>query len=97
MTRPKSVKTLLPVLFVLFVATLAGVGFSALSKKDSVSMEYNHALIIGINNYDEWSDLKSPVKDAEAVEKILLDKYDFKKENIFLLTDNTKEKPSHLP
>jgi len=94
MTRPKLIKILLPVFFILLVAILASVGLSALSKKKSVSMKYNHAFIIGINNYKNWSKLTSPVKDAEAMVKMLLDKYDFKKENIALLTDNTKEKPT---
>jgi hypothetical protein len=94
MTRQKLFKILLPVFLILLVAILASVGLSALSKKKSVSMEYNHALVIGINNYQDWSKLTSPVKDAEAMAKILLDKYDFKKENISLLTDNTKEKPT---
>jgi hypothetical protein len=62
--------------------------------KELQDMGENHALIIGINNYEEWSKLKSPVKDAEEMAKILSIKYNFKKQNIVLLTDNTKEKPT---
>jgi len=94
MTLPKSIKITLPVILLFLLASLAGVGLSALSKKNSVSMKYNHALIIGINNYDHWPALNSPVKDAEAIAKILTDKYDFKQENISLITSNTKEQPT---
>ncbi len=54
----------------------------------------NHALIIGISNYDNLSKLESPAKDAEAMAKVLSGSYNFKKSNITLLTDNTKEKPT---
>ncbi|MFC1489404.1 caspase domain-containing protein, partial [Thermodesulfobacteriota bacterium] len=93
MPNSNKIKIVLSV-FLLLVAILAGVGLTALSKKNSVSMRYNHAFIIGINNYEHWPKLESPVKDAEAVAKILLDKYDFKKENIVLLTDKTAKQPT---
>ncbi len=54
----------------------------------------NHALIIGIGSYDNWPKLESPVKDAEAMAKLLSGSYNFKKSNITLLTDKTKEKPT---
>ncbi|MFC1516499.1 DUF1566 domain-containing protein [Thermodesulfobacteriota bacterium] len=90
----KSFKLALPILLVFLLAGLAGIGISALQKKNSETMKYNHAFLIGINNYDHWSALKSPIKDVETVAKILVDKYDFKKENITLLTDNTTDKPT---
>jgi hypothetical protein len=40
------------------------------------------------------ANLKSPVKDAEQIEKILTKKYNFRKSNIILLTDNTRDKPT---
>jgi len=64
------------------------------SVKELTDTGENHALIIGINNYEEWSKLKSPVKDAEEMAKILSVKYNFKKSNITLLTDTSKEKPT---
>ncbi|PKN27959.1 MAG: hypothetical protein CVU64_15010 [Deltaproteobacteria bacterium HGW-Deltaproteobacteria-21] len=54
----------------------------------------NHAILIGISQYEKWEPLKSPAKDAEEVGRILISKYNFKKENVVLLTDNTKESPT---
>jgi len=54
----------------------------------------NHALIIGIAQYEKWEQLKSPPKDAEELAKILTSKYNFKKENVILLTDASKESPT---
>jgi len=54
----------------------------------------NHALIIGINNYDSFPGLQTPVKDAETIANILIEKYNFKKKNVVLLTDKTKKKPT---
>ena len=39
----------------------------------------NHALIIGINDYKYHPNLKTAVKDAEAVTRLLKDKYFFSK------------------
>ena len=77
-----------------FWAGFANEGRSAVSTKNGSESALNHALIIGINNYDHWPELKSPVNDAEAITKILAEKYDFNKSKIVLLTDNTKEKPT---
>ncbi len=54
----------------------------------------NHALIVGISNYAQWPDLASPEKDAQRIADTLIQKYNFSKANITLLTDKTKEKPS---
>ncbi|MFC1830031.1 hypothetical protein ACFL0O_10505, partial [Thermodesulfobacteriota bacterium] len=48
----KSFKLALPILLVFLLAGLAGIGISALQKKNSETMKYNHAFLIGINNYD---------------------------------------------
>lgn len=81
------------ILFVLLLACLAGIGISAV-KQSGPDTGKNHALIIGINDYDRWPKLKSPVKDAEAIAKVLTQKYNFSKSNIILLTDKTKDKPT---
>lgn len=93
MTVSKSIAIILVGLVVLFWAGFAVKGISAVSEKNVANSGTNHALIIGINKYDAWPELKSPVKDAEAIAKVLTEKYDFKKSNIVLLTDTTKEKP----
>ena len=54
----------------------------------------NHALIIGINGYTQWPALKSPVRDAGRIADTLVQKYNFNKANITLLTDRTREKPT---
>ncbi|ODS30680.1 MAG: Caspase domain protein [Candidatus Scalindua rubra] len=54
----------------------------------------NFALIIGINGYDHWPALKNDGKGPEELAKILIKKYNFKRENVELLTNNTKEKPT---
>ena len=48
-----------------------------------------HALILGINNYTEWSPLRTPVKDAVALRNVLIQNYGFKPENVVLRTDAT--------
>ncbi len=45
----------------------------------------NYALIIGINNYKHHPHLKTAVKDAKAVTRLLEDKYFFRKNNIIFL------------
>jgi len=55
----------------------------------------NHALIIGIKKYDKsaWGDSTGSVKDANTIAKILKNKYNFRSENVTLLTDETQDKP----
>jgi Protein of unknown function (DUF1566)/Caspase domain len=89
MTFPKSIKIIAAALCVILWSSLANEGLSALDPAGT-----NHALIIGINNYKGWPKLESPVRDAEELSKILLEQYNFKKANVNLLTDKTKEKPT---
>lgn len=84
---------------IFFIAACMGVGltaavFSALSGKGRPDTGENHAVIIGIGNYEKWDRLESPTKDAEAIAKFLSERYDFKKSNITLLTDKTADKPT---
>ena len=51
-----------------------------------------HAVLIGINEYVEMPRLKTPVKDVEALEKVLRGQYGF--EDIILITDKTEIKPT---
>lgn len=89
MTFSKSTKIIAAALCVICWSSLANEGLSAPDPAGT-----NHALIIGINNYTGWPKLESPVKDAEKIAKILIDRYNFKKSNVNLLTDKTKEKPT---
>jgi peptidoglycan/xylan/chitin deacetylase (PgdA/CDA1 family)/uncharacterized caspase-like protein len=51
------------------------------------------AVIIGIDKYEKWPRLQYAVNDAQAVKDVLIKKYRFKPENIYLLLneDATKE------
>ena len=52
-----------------------------------------YALIIANSNYkhnDIWSNLKSPVNDGDAIQKILKNKYKFK--NVWLVKDASRDK-----
>jgi TolB-like protein len=48
-----------------------------------------HALIIGINDYEEWPHLKTAVNDASAMKDILIKRYGFPEKNVTLMTDKT--------
>ena len=95
MTSSKSIILIFSVFLILFWTSLANEGLTALPAGGDSPYE-NHAFIIGIGDYKNWPKLESPVKDAEELAKILLEKYDFKKSNVTLLTDKTKEKPTLL-
>jgi ribosomal protein L3 len=94
MTTPRSIVIPCSLLLALFLALLLGKGLFALSEKGNA--DHNHALIIGISKYGTWDSLKSPSGDAARISKILLEKYDFKKENVVVLTDESKEKPDRV-
>ncbi|MDP2777360.1 MAG: caspase family protein, partial [Anaerolineales bacterium] len=51
------------------------------------SYSTSYALVIGINNYLHASPLGYAISDAEAVGKILQDRFSFPNENITLLFD----------
>lgn len=46
-----------------------------------------HALIIGINKYQQWSELRTAVKDAHGLKDILVRRYNFPERNIVLRLD----------
>ncbi|MFH2218843.1 MAG: DUF1566 domain-containing protein, partial [Pseudomonadota bacterium] len=47
-----------------------------------------HALIIGIDEYKEWPPLKTAVRDAEAIQSVLVRRYGFSSKNVALRTNN---------
>jgi hypothetical protein len=81
-------------IIILLWSSVANEGLFALSTEIVPDNGVNHALIIGIGSYDEWAKLDSPPKDAKEIARILTEKYNFKTENITLLTDDTKVKPT---
>ena len=56
---------------------------------NNVNNIYNDswAIIIGINDYKFVDPLNYAVEDAEAISNLLISNFDFKKENIIILTD----------
>ena len=46
-----------------------------------------HALIVGINAYEEWRPLKTAVKDAQSLKEILIRRYGFLEKSVILRTD----------
>jgi len=94
MNIPKSIILTASFLIILLWSSLANEGLVASSTDINYDNGINHALIIGIGNYDSWSKLESPVKDAKEIARILTEKYDFQEANITLLTDDTKDKPT---
>ncbi|KAF0213933.1 MAG: polysaccharide deacetylase, partial [bacterium] len=54
----------------------------------------NWAVVIGINDYKNWPKLRHCISDANGVEEILINKFNFKKSNIIKLlnTEATKER-----
>jgi len=92
MTFSKTLTTAFSILLIIFWAPLAPDGISAGSPPAGT----NHALFVGINGYSQWPKLESPVRDAESIAGVLIEKYNFKKSTVALLTDNTSEKPTLL-
>jgi WD40 repeat protein len=68
------------------------------SKDDEVlDIDYtskNYLLAIGIDNYSDWPPLKNAVNDAMSFQDVLKKKYNFKEENITIITNEkaTKQK-----
>jgi uncharacterized caspase-like protein len=52
----------------------------------------NYALVIGINEYESHPNLKTAINDANAVAKLLEEKYFFEKQNIVFLKDRDATK-----
>ena len=69
-------------------AETRGLELTSPDLKDSVYLGNYYALIIGINNYKEWSPLKTAAKDAQALKQILIERYGFKKNMVVLRTNN---------
>jgi len=64
-------------------------GVKVVSKEDGSQTQWGdyHALIIGINQYQEWPHLRTAVKDAEGLKAILIERYGFDDKKTILLVD----------
>src|SRR4030042_3021419 len=96
MNIPRSIIFASSFLIILLWSSVANEGLFALSTEIVPDNGVNHALSIGIGAYDDagWPKLTSPPKDAREIAKILTEKYNFKAENVTLMTDDSKEKPT---
>jgi peptidoglycan/xylan/chitin deacetylase (PgdA/CDA1 family)/uncharacterized caspase-like protein len=54
------------------------------------------AAIIGIDNYQNWPKLRYATNDAQGVRDVLIQKYSFKPENVFMLLDQDATRQSIL-
>jgi hypothetical protein len=67
-------------------------------RKNMTGSEYkpegakNYLVVIGINNYEVWPRLFNAVQDADAVKKVLQEKYTFEPENTTMLLDTQATK-----
>ena len=63
------------------------------AKKDKNASGHYHALLIGVNNYQDLSitNLSKPISDAQSVKTILTGQYTFEPDNVHLLANPTKE------
>lgn len=66
-------------------------------KKEAPPADFGnyHAVLIGINKYEDWPVLKTPINDISAIKKTLVTDYGFQEANIVLVDDNTPVKPTH--
>jgi hypothetical protein len=94
MNIPRSIIFASFFLIILLCSTVANEGLFALSTAVVPDNGVNHALLIGIGAYDEWPKLESPPKDAKEIARILTEKYNFNAENVTMLTDDSKQKPT---
>jgi hypothetical protein len=58
----------------------------------------NHAVIIGIEDYENWTDLSTPLNDCRALAKVLVDSYNFDTDNVhtFYNEDATRSRILHF-
>lgn len=95
----KAYKVLIPLFLVTFtVLFIRSAEWELLATPEEVptQSDNNYAILIGISQYDKLPDFESPARDAGEITRILEEKYDFKKKNIVLLTDNAAQKPTRI-
>src|SRR5262249_29615831 len=61
-------------------------------KQEPENLGAYHAILIGINGYESFNRLKTPVNDVEDLADVLKNQYGF--EDVVLLTDKTPDKPT---
>jgi peptidoglycan/xylan/chitin deacetylase (PgdA/CDA1 family)/uncharacterized caspase-like protein len=71
------------------VAAAPAVRGAPAAKQARVSSPYRDswAVVIGIDDYAKWPRLRYAVHDAQSIRDVLIERYQFKPENVFLLRD----------
>jgi len=64
-----------------------GLALTASSPIPAKALGTYHALIVGINAYQEWNPLQTAVRDATALRDVLVTQYGFDAKNVLLRTD----------
>ena len=61
----------------LFLLSFTALSFAFPSENIMLRKGKDFALFIAVDRYDNWKDLRNPVRDAEAIAKELRDRYQF--------------------
>ena len=81
-------------LLVFPLSTLArderGIGVRKTGRAGDALRGNYHAMIVGINAYEEWRSLKTAVKDAQFLKEILIRLYGFAEKSVIPRTDRKK-------
>ncbi|MEI8174096.1 MAG: DUF1566 domain-containing protein [Deltaproteobacteria bacterium] len=66
-------------------------------KKEAPPADFGnyHAILIGINAYEDWPPLRTPINDISALKLALVTHYGFQEANITIVDDNTPVRPTH--
>jgi hypothetical protein len=64
-----------------------GIGITPRGPSPASYLGNYHALIIGINDYQQWNRLNTAVKDAQSLREIIIRKYGFKEEAVVIRID----------
>lgn len=70
------------------VADTRGVQMVSLPRTPEPPYRESWAAVIGVDNYEKWPKLRYAANDAKAVRDVLVQKYKFKPENVFLLLND---------
>ena len=92
MSRKQRMFCLVILMLLVFpLSTLArderGIGVRKTGRAGDALWGNYHALIVGINAYEEWRPLKTAVKDAKALKQISIRQYGFAEKSVILRTD----------
>lgn len=63
---------------------------------DSMFYDQNYAMIVGIDRYRYWPQLKNAVRDAKGMRNLLVERFKFPEENIYELYDEKADRDGIL-